>query len=222
MTGQWSDRSAVSSCKTLSPSYPMSYLPGLAVRTWTSFWRREGFAGIDLECSNGAVKTACDIQVDGKCGPVRPKMTWKQLTEMDCRNWKLSSLVIDISGDLVWDLLCVQQASYLEGGPLMWMLPLYLHVNQKSDDNEDSERATLYRKNLLPLGSKFFPLRIAHFLWKDSSTCTREINYFVNVVSLWNNGGKMFHVCSSILILLLLNTTCPVLANSVDPDQFDS
>ena len=26
-----------------------------------------------------------------------------------------------------------QQASYLEGGPLMWMLPLYLHVNKKSD-----------------------------------------------------------------------------------------
>ena len=28
----------------------------------------------------------------------------------------------------------MQQASYLEGGPLMWMLPLYLHVNKKSDD----------------------------------------------------------------------------------------
>ena len=25
------------------------------------------------------------------------------------------------------------RASYLEGAPLMWMLPLYLHVNQKSD-----------------------------------------------------------------------------------------
>ena len=28
-------------------------------------------------------------------------------------------------------------ASYLEGGPLMWMLPLYLHVNQKSDYDDD-------------------------------------------------------------------------------------
>ena len=44
-----------------------------------------------------------------------------------------STLMIDIPGDLVWDLPCVQQASYLEGGPLVWMLPLYLHVNQKSD-----------------------------------------------------------------------------------------
>ena len=31
--------------------------------------------------SSGAVKTAFDIQVDGKRGPGRLKMTWKQLTE---------------------------------------------------------------------------------------------------------------------------------------------
>ena len=34
---------------------------------------------------NGAVKTAFHIQVDGRLGPGRPKMTWKQLTERDCR-----------------------------------------------------------------------------------------------------------------------------------------
>ena len=34
----------------------------------------------------------CDIQVDGKRGPGRPKMTWKQLTERDCRDWKLSAM----------------------------------------------------------------------------------------------------------------------------------
>ena len=44
--------------------------------------------------------------------------------------------MIDIPGDLVWDLLCVQWASYLEWGPLMWMLPLYLHVIQKPDDDD--------------------------------------------------------------------------------------
>ena len=42
--------------------------------------------------SNGAVKTAFDIQVDGTRGPGRPKMTWKQLTERDCREWKLSAI----------------------------------------------------------------------------------------------------------------------------------
>ena len=45
-----------------------------------------------MEGSNGAVMTACDIQVDGKSGPGRPKMTWKQLTERDCREWKLSAI----------------------------------------------------------------------------------------------------------------------------------
>ena len=45
-----------------------------------------------VECSNGAVKTAFDIQVDGKHGPGRPKMTYKQLTERDCREWKLSAI----------------------------------------------------------------------------------------------------------------------------------
>ena len=34
-------------------------------------------------------------------------------------------------GDQVSDLLCMQLASYLERGPLMWMM--HLQVNQKSD-----------------------------------------------------------------------------------------
>ena len=42
--------------------------------------------------SNGAVKTAFELQVDGKCGPGRPKMTWKQLTERDRREWKFSAI----------------------------------------------------------------------------------------------------------------------------------
>ena len=45
-----------------------------------------------LERSNSAVRTAFDIQIVGKRGPGRPKMTWKQLTERDCREWKLSAI----------------------------------------------------------------------------------------------------------------------------------
>ena len=45
-----------------------------------------------VERSNGAVKTAFDIQVNGKRGPGRPKITWKQLTVRDRREWKLSAL----------------------------------------------------------------------------------------------------------------------------------
>ena len=45
-----------------------------------------------MECSNVAVKTAFDIQIVGKRGPGRPKMTLKQLTVRDCREWKLSAI----------------------------------------------------------------------------------------------------------------------------------
>ena len=93
-----------------------------------------------VECSNGAVKTAFDIQVDGKCGPGRPKMTWKQPTE---REWKLSA--INPHDRQTWRSgvrsPCVQQARPLERGPLMWMLPLYQHVNQKSDYDDMIWRA---------------------------------------------------------------------------------
>ena len=47
---------------------------------------------VHVECSNGAVKTASDIQANGKHEPGRPKMTWKWLTERDCREWKLSAI----------------------------------------------------------------------------------------------------------------------------------
>ena len=64
-----------------------------------------------------------------------PKWHWSswQRGIAESGSSRLSTLMIDVPGDLVWDLPCVEQASYLEGGPLMWMLPLYLHVNQKSD-----------------------------------------------------------------------------------------
>ena len=45
-----------------------------------------------MERFSCAIKTAFDIQVDGKRGPGRPKMTWKQLTERDSREWKLSAI----------------------------------------------------------------------------------------------------------------------------------
>ena len=45
-----------------------------------------------VERSNGAVKTAFHIQVEGKHGPGRRKMAWKQLTDRDCREWKLSAI----------------------------------------------------------------------------------------------------------------------------------
>ena len=42
--------------------------------------------------SGGSVRTACDIQVDGRRGPGRRKMTWKKLTEKGCSEWKLTTV----------------------------------------------------------------------------------------------------------------------------------
>ena len=93
-----------------------------------------------VERSNCAVKKAFDIQIVRKRGPGRPKMTWKQLTGQHCRKWKLSA--IDPHDRDTWRSgarSAMHAASQLLGrGPLLWILPLYLHVNQKSDDDDDS------------------------------------------------------------------------------------
>ena len=79
-----------------------------------------------VECSNSAVKTAFDIQVVGKRGPGRPKMTWKQLTERYCREWKLSD--IDPHDRDTWRSgvrSAMRAASQLPGrGPTMDIAPV--------------------------------------------------------------------------------------------------
>ena len=72
-----------------------------------------------VECSSGAVRTACDIQVDERHRPGRPKMSWKQFTENDCHKWKHTTVDPQERkpGDQVLDLLCLQLGSQLEGQP---------------------------------------------------------------------------------------------------------
>ena len=45
-----------------------------------------------VERSSGAIRTAYDMQIDGKRGAGRPKQTCKKLTEKDCREWKLTTV----------------------------------------------------------------------------------------------------------------------------------
>ena len=45
-----------------------------------------------VERSSGAVRTACDIQIDGRRGAGRPKLKWKKLMEKDCHEWKLPTV----------------------------------------------------------------------------------------------------------------------------------
>ena len=141
MTGQWSDRSAMSGRKTLSPPGPVIYLCGLALRIWNSFWRREDFDGMDMwnapVVQSRQPLTYRLMESVGLGGPKWHGSSWQRGIAESGSSW-LSTLMIDVPGDLVWDLPCVQQASYLEGGPLMWMLPLHLHVNKKSDYDDDN------------------------------------------------------------------------------------
>ena len=45
-----------------------------------------------VECSGGAIRTACDIQINGRQGAGRPKLSWKKLMEKYCREWKLTTV----------------------------------------------------------------------------------------------------------------------------------
>ena len=93
------------------------------------------------ERSNGAVKAACGIQVGGKPGPGRPKMTWKQLTERECIEWKLTA--IDFHDRHTWRSgvrSAMRAASQLPGrGTTDVNLTLYLHVNQTYDDDDNND-----------------------------------------------------------------------------------
>ena len=82
------------------------------------------------------------LQIDGKRGPGRPKMTSKQLTERGCREWKLSA--IDPHDRHTWRSgvrSAMRAASHLPGrGPTDVDVPLFLQVNQKSIDDDDDEK----------------------------------------------------------------------------------
>ena len=74
-------------------------------------------------------------EVDGIIGPSRSKMTWKTLRENDCHEWKLTT--VNPKERSPWrsgvrSAMCAA-SQLLEAGPLMWMMPLHLHVNKKSE-----------------------------------------------------------------------------------------
>ena len=64
----------------------------------------------------------------------RPKLTWKKLTEKDCREWKLTT--VDPQERSTWRSgvrSAMRAASQLPGRPTDVNDTLHLHVNQKSD-----------------------------------------------------------------------------------------
>ena len=139
MTEQWSDRSAMLNHKTLPPSGPLSYLQASELKTWTSYWKREGSAGMDMwNAPTVQSLTYRLMEGVGLGGPICLGSSW-QRGIAESGSSQLSTLMIETPGDLVWDLPCVQQASCLDMAPipLLWIWLLYLHVHQKSDDDDD-------------------------------------------------------------------------------------
>ena len=55
-----------------------------------------------MECSNGAFKTAFDIQVDGKCALERPEMTWQQLIRGIAESGSSGLLTLDPHDRHTW------------------------------------------------------------------------------------------------------------------------
>ena len=94
-----------------------------------------------VERSSGAIKAVCNIQVAGTCRPGRPRMTWKQMTERDRREWNLSA--VDPQERDTWRSgvrTAMRAASQLSGSsPLVWIVPLSLHVNINTDDDDDDD-----------------------------------------------------------------------------------
>ena len=68
--------------------------------------------------------------------------------------------------------MCSKPAIW-KGGPLMWILPLYLHVNKKSDDDDDDDDCNkdfLVHFIIFQLNS-FFLYKILHL--EILSICTK-------------------------------------------------
>ena len=145
--------SAMSSRKTLSPPNPMSYLSGLALRIWTSFWRREGSTGMDMlnapMVQSRQPLTYRLMDSVGLGGPRWHESCW-QREIAESGSSRLATLMIDIHvpRDLVWDLPCVQQASYLTG----WEErtgrgPTDVDVAQACDDDDDDDDGKYYKQS---------------------------------------------------------------------------
>ena len=92
--------------------------------------------------SSGALRTTYVKQVDGGSGVGKPKLIWKKLMENDCHEWKLRT--VDPQERNPWRSgvrSAIRAASQLPGrGPTeMWMMPMHLHINIKSDYNYDDD-----------------------------------------------------------------------------------
>ena len=71
-------------------------------------------------------------------------MTWKQLIERDCREWKLSTIDPHDRDTLeIWCEIChaCSKPVTWKGAHCCGYFPLFLHVNKKLDDDDDIDES---------------------------------------------------------------------------------
>ena len=110
MIGPWSDGSAVSS-QRMWPGYGQaSYLQSFSLRTSTSFWEREGLAGLGMwsvRVVQSEQHMICRLTASGgQGGPSKHGRNWQRKTAVSGSSPQLT-LKKGAPGDQVWDLLCV-------------------------------------------------------------------------------------------------------------------
>ena len=218
--GHW-PRRACSACSTMIVKVKQATGKAWAWGPWSLLRERLCWCG-HVERSSGAVRTACDKQIDGRRRAGRPKLTWKKLTEKDHCEWKL--MTVDPQERSTWrsgvrSAVCVQLASYLERGPLMWMMTL--HLNQKSD--YDDEWSNWGKKAMLFFFYFYMKIVLVVLI---GSVHGRKFKIF-KILNFWNSNLKTYCMClQKITIsifngqllsdkLILLQRSCYNLPNSV-------
>ena len=135
MTGQWSDRSAMSGTRNC---HHQIHWATCATWHWGSGPHSEG-EKTPMVWTCGTTSAVVQsrqpltyrlMKSVGLGGPRWHGNSW-QRGIAESGSFRLSTLMKNVPGDLVWDLPCVQQASYLEGGPLIWMLT-FLYITKEN------------------------------------------------------------------------------------------
>ena len=128
---QWNDRAIVRQICSINPEdvarvRSSELLSKLELEDLDLIWEREGFPGLGM-WSVLVVQSEQHVIYrlmagGGQGGPGLHGRNWGRETAVSGSSRQLT-LKKGAPGDQVWDLLCVQLASYLERGPLMWMMP---------------------------------------------------------------------------------------------------
>ena len=201
---QRNDRAMIRQICSIKPEdvARVSYWQRFSLRISTSFLEREGFAGLGMWrvwVVQSEQHMICRLMASGgQGGPSKHGRNWQRKTAVSGSSPQLT-LKKGAPGDQVWDLLCMQLASYLERGPLMWMMPLHLHVNQKSDYDDDVIQQVWKHRRILTTALETIPaLGRETDVQSPSNKAKRPISicFVWQLRNLWNTESAYVTLCT--------------------------